>query len=199
VGPLEAIVATWSLDPAAFRAVDGTIAPSLRFGVAVALAAGLSLAVGQSVVLFTLGVRPSRFLASLALQAALFAAGFLVWTTSTWALAALAFDAPRPWAVAVAATGLAHAPQVFGAFVLVPYLGTGIGALLSVWTLLAMLVATATVFDLSAPQALLATAGGWLLVQVAQRTVGRPLARATDRLRRVVAGGDLDAPRLRGP
>ena len=199
MGGLEAIVATWSLDPAAFRAVDGTVAPGLRLGVTVALAAGLSLAVGQSVALFTLGVRPSRFVASLALQATLFAAGFLVWTTSTWALAALAFDAPRPWVAAVAATGLAHAPQVFGAFVLVPYLGTGIGALLSVWTLLATLVATATLFDLSTPQALLASAGGWLLVQVAQRTVGRPLARATDRLQRLVAGADARGPRGRRP
>jgi hypothetical protein len=98
----------------------------------------------------------------------------------------------------VAATGLAHAPQLFGAFVLVPYFGSAIGGLLSVWTLLAVWVATAAVFDLSATQALAASAGGWLLVHALQRTVGRPLAGLSRRLRRTVAGTELRPTRRIG-
>jgi hypothetical protein len=90
--------------------------------------------------------------------------------------------------------GLAHAPQLFAAFVLVPYFGTAIGGLLSVWTLLAVWVATAAVFDLSAAHALAASVGGWLLVHVFQRTVGRPLARVSRRLRHAVAGTELRPP-----
>jgi hypothetical protein len=186
MGPIDAVLAAWSLDPEAFRST----ATGARFGVAVVLAAGLALAVGQSLALFAVGVRPRRFAASLLVQAALFALGFLTWATSAWLIATLAFDGAVSWRSMIAATGLAHAPQLFGAFVLVPYFGTAIGGLLSVWTLLAVWVATAAAFDLSAPQALAASVGGWLLVHVFQRTVGRPLARFSRRVRRAVAGAE---------
>lgn len=190
MGPIDAVLAAWSLDPEVFRGA----ATGARFGVAVAFGAGLALAVGQSLALFAVGVRPRRFAASLLVQAALFAIGFLTWATSTWLVATTAFDAAGTWRATVAATGLAHAPQLFGAFVLVPYFGTAIGGLLSVWTLLAVWVATAATFDLSAVRALVASAGGWLLVHVLQRTVGRPLARLSRRVRRSVAGAELRPP-----
>ena len=194
MGPFEAVLAAWNLDPEVFRSAT----TSARFGVAVALGAGLALAIGQSLALFAVGVRPRRFAASLLVQSALFAIGFLTWATSIWFVATLAFEAPGSWRATIAATGLAHAPQLFGAFVLVPYFGTAIGGLLSVWTLLAVWVATAAVFDLSAPQALAASAGGWLLVHVFQRTAGRPLARLSRHVRRTVAGTDLRPPRRSG-
>jgi hypothetical protein len=187
MGPVDAVLAVWSLDPGVFRSAT----TGARFGLAVVLAAGLATAVGQSIALFAVGVRPRRFAASLLVQAALFAIGFLTWATSTWAIATVAFEATVTWRATVAATGLAHAPQLFGAFVLVPYFGTAIGGLLSVWTLLAVWVATAAAFDLSAPQALASSVGGWLLVHVVQRTVGLPLARLSRRLRRAVAGTEL--------
>jgi hypothetical protein len=187
MGPFDAVVAVWSLDPDVFRSA----AVGARFGVAVVLAAGLATAVGQSLALFAVGVRPRRFAASLLVQATLFAIGFLTWATSAWLVATLAFEATGTWRATVAATGLAHAPQLFGAFVLVPYFGTAIGGLLSVWTLLAVWIAAAAVFDLSAAQALAASVGGWLLVQALQRTVGRPLARLGRYVRRSVAGTEL--------
>lgn len=187
MGPLDAVLAAWRLDPEAFR----SLATGARFGVAVVFAAGLATAVGQSLALFAVGVRPRRFVASLVVQAALFAVGFLTWATSAWLVATLAFEAAGTWRATVAATGLAHAPQLFGAFVLVPYFGSAIGGVLSVWTLLAVWVATAAVFDLGATQALAASAGGWLLVHALQRTVGRPLAALSQRLRRTVAGTEL--------
>jgi hypothetical protein len=194
MGPLDAVLAAWSLDPEAFR----NAATGARFGVAVVLAAGLALAVGQSLALFAVGVRPRRFAASLLVQAALFAIGFLTWATTAWLVATLAFEATGTWSATIAATGLAHAPQLFGAFVLVPYFGSAIGGLLSVWTLLAVWVATAAVFELSAAQALAASAGGWLLVHVFQRTAGRPLARLIRHVRRTVAGTELRPPRRSG-
>ena len=194
MGPLDAVIAAWSLDPEAFRGA----ATGARFGVAVVLAAGLSIAVGQSLALFAVGVRPRRFAASLLVQAALFSIGFLTWATTTWVVATVGFGGAGTWAATVAATGLAHAPQLFGAFVLVPYFGTAIGGLLSVWTLLAVWVATAGAFDLNATQALAASVGGWLLVHVLQRTIGRPLARLSRSLRRTVAGAELRPPRRGG-
>lgn len=195
MGPLEAIVAAWSLDPDVFRgAASAAVA---RFGVLVVLAAGLALALGQSVALFAVGVPPRRFAASLLLQAALFAGGFLVWATSVWVLARYGVGRGVGWSEVVAATGLAHAPQLFGGFVLVPYLGAALGTVLHAWTLLAVLVATAATLDLTLPQAAALTLGGWLLAQLLQRTLGRPLHRWTERARRAVAGVDLGRPRGR--
>ncbi|MDF1522774.1 MAG: hypothetical protein P1P87_08145 [Trueperaceae bacterium] len=194
MGPIDAVRAVWSLDPEVFRSA----ATGARFGVAVVLAAGLATAIGQSLALFAVGVRPRRFAASLVVQAALFAIGFLTWATSAWLVATLGFEATGTWRATVAATGLAHAPQLFGAFVLVPYFGTAIGGLLSVWTLLAVWIATAAVFDLSAAQALAASVGGWFLVQALQRTVGRPLTRLGRYVRRSVAGAELRPPRQSG-
>lgn len=194
MGPIEAVFAAWSLDPEVFRSA----ATGARFGVAVVLAAGLAMAVGQSLALFAVGVRPRRFAASLLVQAALFLVGFLTWATTTWLVASTGFEAAGTWSATVAATGLAHAPQLFGAFVLVPYFGAAIGVLLSVWTLLAVWVATAAVFELGAPQALAASVGGWVLVHVFQRTLGRPLARLSRRLRQTVAGAELRPTRRSG-
>ncbi len=184
----ELIGGALALDPEAFRSLV-TLDPSrLRLGLVVAFLAGLSLATGQSVALFAVGVAPRRFLASLLLQAALFVTGFVVWATSVWWLGGVAFDAARPWRDVVAATGLAHAPQLFGALVLAPYFGAALYVGLSIWTLLASLVATATLLDLSFTQAAVCAAGGWLVAQLLQRTIGRPFTSVARFLRRRIAG-----------
>ncbi len=185
---VELIGGALALDPDAFRALVVADPTRLRLGLFVAFLAGLSLATGQSVALFAVGVAPRRFAASLLLQAALFVSGFLVWATSVWWLGGVAFDAPRSWRDVVAATGLAHAPQLFGVLVLAPYFGAALYVALSIWTLLASLVATATLLDLSFAEAAVCAAGGWLLVQLLQRTIGRPFTTIAKRLRRRVAG-----------
>jgi hypothetical protein len=167
----------------------------MRLGLLVVFAAGLSTAIGQSVILFAHRVSPRRFLASLLVQALLFTAGFLAWVAATWLVAGTIFDRPRPIGTAFATIGLAHAPQLLGFFVLTPYFGTPIGNALSVWTLLATLLATAAAFDLSAPQAAACTGLGWLLAQLLQRTIGRPITRIGRGVRNAVAGVELK----RGP
>jgi hypothetical protein len=188
MGLTELIGGAWALDPAAFRDLVATDPSRLRLGLFVAFLAGLSLAVGQSVALFAVGVAPRRFVVSLLLQAALFVTSFLVWSTSVWWLGGVAFDAARPWRDVVAAPGLAHAPQLFGALVLAPYFGAALHVGLSIWTLLATLVATATLLDLGFAEAAVCAGGGWLLAQLLQRTVGRPFTALARSVRRHVAG-----------
>lgn len=184
----ELIGGALALDPAAFRALVAVDPSRLRLGLLVAFLAGLSLATGQSVALFAVGVAPRRFAASLLLQSALFVTGLLVWATSVWWLAGVAFDAARPWRDVVAVTGLAHAPQLFGALILAPYFGAALYVALTIWTLLASLVATATLLELSFAEAALCAAGGWLLAQLLQRTIGRPFTAIARSVRRRVAG-----------
>lgn len=184
----QLIVGALTLDPEAFRAVVAPDPTRLRLGLIVAFLAGLSLATGQSVALFAVGVGPRRFAASLVLQAVLFVTAILVWATAVWWLGGAVFEAPRAWRDVIAVTGLAHAPQLFGALVLAPYFGAALSVALSVWTLLASLVATATVLELDVEEAIVCAAGGWLLAQLIQRTVGRPFNALARRLRKSVAG-----------
>lgn len=181
----------FALDPSVFSALERQDAP-LRLALGVVFLAGLSTALGQSVVLFAARVKPRRFAASLLLQAAIFVGAYLFWTLSIWLLATTVYDVVEPYRSTLAAVGLAYAPQLLGFFVLVPYLGSFIGVALSIWNLLAITVAGTVVFGLELPQSLLCSAGGWLLLQLAQRTIGWPVGRLTRWLRGAVAGASLE-------
>jgi hypothetical protein len=165
--------------------------PGLRLGLTVVFLAGLSTAVGQSVILFAHRVSPRRFAASILVQAVLFALAFMTWIVAAWLVAGAVFDRPRPVALAFTTIGLAHAPQLFAFLVLTPYFGTPIGTMLSVWTLLATVVATAAVFDLTMLEAAACAGLGWLLSQLLQRTVGRPIIRIGRAVRHAVSGVDM--------
>lgn len=93
------------------------------------------------------------------------------------------------------AVGLGYAPYLFSFFVLVPYFGNPIGLLLSVWSLIAVVRGVQVVLDLSNWQALLCAFLGWLLLQLIQRTIGRPLTGGVRWLRRRVAGAPLATSR----
>ena len=190
MSPLELVGGALSLDRTAFAVLleaDG----SLRFALWIVFLAGLSSALGQSIVLFASRVAPKRFAASLVLSAFIFVGVFAFWTGSIWLAGRWLYGADRALADILAAVGLAYAPQLFGFFVLVPYLGSGISVLLSTWNLLAVVVAVQVALTLGIGPALVCSAAGWLLLQLAQRTIGGPLARLTRWARRLVAGTDL--------
>lgn len=182
--------AALALDGAAFATLEAH-AHGLRLALWVLAAAGLSSTLGQSVVLFANRVPPGRFAASLLLSTALFVVTTLLWATSLSLVAEHLFDRSRPLATAVRTVGLAHAPQLFGVVALLPYFGTGVSVLLSVWTFLAIGVGGTVTFDLPLPAALAGAMLGWLALQLLQRTVGRPLVALTRRLRGWTAGRPL--------
>lgn len=190
-GTLELIGGALRLQAEAFAALE-LRSGGVRFALWVVLLAGLSSALGQSLVLFVNQVRPHRLVSSLLLSALLFALSFLFWVASIWLVAEQMFGRERPFVTAVRTVGLAYAPQLFGFFSLTPYFGGAIATMLSIWALLATLVATSVAFDLTLPAAAVCTAVGWLLLFLAQRTVGRPLIWLARRLRQAVAGTRLD-------
>lgn len=178
------------LRSAAFVALESGLT-GLRFALVVVFLAGLSAAVGQSVVLFANRVRPRRLLFSLLLSGAIFVGVYLLWATSLWLVSGWVFEHRRPYLAALRTVGLAYSPQLLAFLILTPYFGSFIAAGLSVWTLLAMVVAARVAFDLSSWQAVAAATLGWVLMQLLQRTIGRPVLRMAQRLRRAVAGRSL--------
>lgn len=189
--PVATVLDALALRPDAYAEILLHGRAGMRLALVVLLLGGLSTAVGQSVVLFANRVSPRRFLASLLVQALVFTVAYTAWVVAVWFVAGTLFDRPRPFEHALTAVGLAAAPQLFGLFVLTPYLGTPIFVVLSIWTLLGSLLASALAFDLQ-PLAAVACAGlGWLLAQLVQRTVGRPVVLIGRRVRQAVAGAEL--------
>lgn len=187
---VDLVLHALTLDQSAFAALDQGLA-GLRLSLVVVFLAGVSSALGQSVVLFANRVSQRRFLFSLLLSGVIFIFVYLFWSTSLWLIAAFVFGHARPYLNALRTVGLAYSPQLFGFLILTPYFGSFVAASLSVWNLLAIVVASRTVFHLSVPQAVAAAALGWVLLQVLQRTIGRPVRRLGKRLRVAVAGRRL--------
>lgn len=137
--------------------------------------AGLSEGIGQSIVLFLNRITPRRFLLSLLLSAATHAVGYLFWAATIWFVGMRLFGREEEFVVVARSVGLAYAPQLFGFFVLTPYLGSLFALIIDVWTLLATVVAIHAGLELTLWQAVACSGVGWLLVQIIRRTLGRPL------------------------
>lgn len=166
-------------------------AEGLYLALMVVVIAGLSQALGQSVVLFAHHVTPRRFVASLLLSAALYLFGYVfnvitIYAVSRWVFAVML----SAWAIAVA-VGLAYSPFLLSFFMLVPYFGAFIEHALSLWTLVTTVLAIRVVTGLTLWQALLCSVLSWLLLQLLQRSIGRPVVRLSSRLRGRIAGTRL--------
>ncbi len=153
--------------------------------------AGLSEAVGQSVVLFINRVKRKRFVLSLLMSAAIFTFTFFFWALSVWSVGQLIFGGDASLRIVARAVGLGYAPMLFGFLVIVPHFGNPIWILLQLWSLLAVLVGVEIAFDFARWQALLTSILGWLVWQLLQSTIGRPLVFLARRLRHRAAGAPV--------
>ena len=79
----DLIGGSFTLNQEAFRKIV-SLPEGQTIALLVVLIAGLSLAVGQSVILFINRVKPARLIFSLLLNAVLFVFGFLFLVFSTW-------------------------------------------------------------------------------------------------------------------
>lgn len=167
----------------------------LRWALLTVFLAGVSQALGQSVVLFANRVRQRRFVASLLVGATLYLFGFLFLASSIWLAARYGFERHQPLQTVMRVVGLAYAPYLFSFFILTPYFGSFISVALSLWSLAAVLVALEVLFGFTLWQAFLCSLLGWLLLQLSQRTVGRPLQRLAEFTRSYAAGTRLELSR----
>lgn len=162
-----------------------------RLAALVLVLAGLSEAVGESVVLFVNRVKPSHFVRSLVISALIFAFTYLFLAASIWAVARLFFEPDVQFSQIATVVALAQAPRLFGILVFLPYFGLPISVLLWIWSLLATTFGVAELHNLGAWQAASVVALGSLLLLTLQRTVGRPLLALARIARRRAAGVDL--------
>lgn len=187
---LELVLNALSLNETAF--VEVIALEGLRAALLIVFFAGLSNALGQSVVLFANEVKPRRFMASLFVGACIYVFGFLFYVVSIWLVEQFLFARTEPFRNMVKVVSLAYSPYLFSFFVLVPYFGSFISVFLSLWSLAAILIALIATLQLSIWQALICSILGWALIQVLGRSIGRPLHSLTLRSRRLVAGKKLE-------
>ena len=87
--------------------------------------------------------------------------------------------------------GFAYAPQLFSFLIALPYLGVPINVILSIWSFIGLLLGLTISLDLDVFEAAICGTLGWLLVQVLQRTIGRPVANFGRWLSNSAAGVNL--------
>ncbi len=188
---LAAIASALQLRPDAFAGLGAGARAGDGPGLWIALAAGLSQAIGQAFILFVNRVRPVRFALSLLLEALLFVVGFLFWALSTWLVVRLGYGLAVPMPLVIRTLGIAHAPQLLAFAGALPYIGAPWLRLLSLWTALAFVVGFVAVTGLSGAQAFLCLVGGWLGMHAVQRTAGQPLVALGRSLQNRTAGVPL--------
>lgn len=158
---------------------------------AVVFLAGLSEALGQSIVLFANQIKPKRFAITLLISAVSHLFGYALWAIIVWFIGVRIFGHSQPFFMTASAVGLAYAPRLVAFFVLIPFLGNGFSLLLSLWSLLAIVVAVGVGLDMPMWQAVATSGLGWFAVQVWQRTLGRPIYSVRNWIEKRAAGRPL--------
>lgn len=178
------------LDPAAFNAIStSTVADGLTLFILIL--AGISITLGQSVVLLANKVTPRRFVVSLFANGVIFAVKVLIWVAVFQLVTRLFFGLQPPFQPMARGVGLAFAPLLLGFFILLPYLGAFLSRVLDIWSALAMLVALQVILHLLFWQALVCALIGFGIIQVLRYTIGRPIVAFERWLRQTVAGVPL--------
>lgn len=174
--------------------------------VTIAVLAGASTLLGNSVVLFLNRVRGARFALSLLFNGlgfvALYAVQALIIALIGYLVTGQQLDIGRStWVVL-----LATAPLVFGFFELIPYFGPGIARILQAWGLIALWVIVEVRYQVSHWTALLIVAVGWAVMQLVSWLLARPMAalgrtvwRLTTGLPTMITANDLLAGHMFTP
>ncbi|MGV2831156.1 hypothetical protein [Myxosarcina sp. GI1(2024)] len=157
----------------------------------IVLAAGLSQAIGQSFVLFVNRVKPLRFFLCLGVAAFLFAFTYIFWAWSVWLVGHFIFRAQLQLLSVMSWVALSYVPQLFGFLVALPYLGIPISVVISIWSLLSLVVGLQNLGSLSLWMAFACSGLGWVVLQLLQRTAGRPLMAMGRSLKHLFAGTNL--------
>jgi hypothetical protein len=157
----------------------------------IVLLAGLSRGIGQGIVLFVNRVQPLRYFLSLLVGAILFAFSYFFWVFSTWVVSILIFGEQSSLIALASTLGLSYSPLLLGIFIALPYLGVPVSISLSIWSFVAYLVGLKVTFNTDTWEAFWAGILGWVVFEIIQRTIGRPIAYMGKWLKSSVAGVKL--------
>ena len=157
----------------------------------IVLFAGISEAIGQSVVLFANRVAPARFIVSLALNALLVAAGFLSLVICTWASFFLAGSHPIALGALTIAVGLSYSPLMFSFLSALPYAGNAVLWALRIAQLIAMVTGVAAAAHITPWISAAHVAAGWAVKLGLRQAFNKPFNALQSLLGNAAAGKTL--------
>jgi len=176
------------LDPQAFLAAFQANEQATGLLIWIVLIGGISLTVGQSVVLYANRVPPARYAVSLILGAINFSMDVLVVVMVVWGMANLLSDMPWQLAQVGRAVALASTPYWFSLFFLIPYLGLLLERGLKYYVILALIVAVQSIFEIPFLDAILASAAAMLISEFVSGLLGKFLDPLADRITFALVG-----------
>jgi len=169
----------WDVISGALRLNDDTFVSFIQSprvftqSIIILVLVGTSWMLGHCAVLFLNRVPRGRFLVTAAGLAGSFVLGALIWVTSTWLVTTL-FPGNRnvPLRAVLPITAFAYAPLVLSVLTIIPYVGSGVEALLNTWSLLTLVLAVKVSFEIGVLEALVCALLGWGLTRLLPRLAG---------------------------
>jgi len=185
---LRLVAGSLRLDPQAFLTAFQAKGEATGLLIGIVLIGGLSLTVGQSVVLYANRVPPARYAISLVLGAINFSLDVLVVVMVVWGMANLLSDIPWQLGQVGRAVALASAPYWFSLFFLIPYLGLILERGLKYYVILALIVAIQSIFEIPFLDAILASAAAMFISEFVSGMLGKFLDPLADRITYALVG-----------
>ncbi|WP_348535363.1 Yip1 family protein [Komarekiella delphini-convector] len=140
---------------------------SRQIALTIVILAAFSHALGSAVILLINRATPPVLLIALLIDALSIVAGYYLWTFSIWKIGQWLKPIDPTYGDLLNPIGFAYAPQVLNFLTLIPLLGRPIELILSVWSLLAVIVAVRQGLDIKTRQAAFICLIGWPLIQIA--------------------------------
>ena len=179
-----------TLNPEVYNQIN-SLPQGIQVALTIVLIAGLSQAIGQCVVLFINKVQKLRFFLSLGISAIIFLFSFWFWAISLWLVSQFIFNINLELLTIIRTLGLSYTPQMLDFLIGLPYLGIPISVLLTLWSLLAEITGIQEITQLNIWGAFACNILGWIVYQVSQRTIGRPITAFGQWLLNLAAGTEL--------
>ena len=154
--------------------------------------AGASTLLGESAILFINRVRRGRFFLSLVTNGVVFMISYAVWGLTISIVGRVMFQVNPPWGEVVRMVGLSTAPLVFGCLVLIPWMGTFISKVLSIWSVLILIGIVQFEFRIGFGGAVVCVVLGWLLSLLFTNTIGGPVVKLRNKVFQRVSGSSLE-------
>ncbi len=138
-----------------------------RVAQTIAILAAISHALGSWVVFIINWTAITILPLALLVDALSIVAGYYFWTFTIWRIGKWLRRNSPSYRELLIPIGFAYAPQVFNFLTLIPLLGQPIELVLSVWSLLAVIVAVRQGLDINTVWASVICLLGWPLIQIA--------------------------------
>jgi|GEM_PF-807662 len=161
----------------------------------IAVFAGASEMLGQSVILVVNRTPLYRFVASIAFTGATYGLTVVTWSAAvliTAPLTRIGAVGPGDFAAVTGVLALAFAPRLLGVFAIAPYFGAALGNMLEVWSMSLAIFGLHVALGLPIGAAVICAGTGFIVAYVFRISAGRLLARPLGRLQRLIAGSALE-------